>query len=481
MADTELCYLPATEVMKRFRDHTLSPVEYLDALIARHREVEPAINATTYSFHEQALEQARKAETKFMRTGASIRRLEGLPVMIKDLHAIKGRITSQSCRIFADHRDTFTLPTVERLLRAGAILFARSTSSELGIATVCHSTQWGITRNPWNLAMSPGGSSGGSGAALAAGMTPLADGSDYGGSIRVPASACGVFGYKPPYGRNPQDTTGSFDSYCHYGPMTRTVADAAAMQNVMSGQHRDDLTTLPGRITVPDRPGSIRGWKIALSMNLGYKEIDPEVEHWTRRAAEVFRDLGCEVDEVDPGWTSASVVPWEVQSKSAVALSLAPHLMHWRYDILADSVRDAEQGMAMSARELFATHEIRAEMWLKLSPIMQRYDVMLCPTLGIPSVAADHSIFDTRLEINGTRVDPYMGWCLTYPFNALSQLPVASVPTGFASNGVPTGMQIVGRPYDDVSVFRAALAFEESQPWFAHNSPRPGFRYPDVD
>ena len=480
MAETELCYLPATEVMKRFKARTLSPVEYINGLIARHEEVEPGINATTYTFHDEALTRARKAEAKFMRDGARPRRLEGLPVMIKDLHAIKGRITSKSSKIFAGHRDTFTLPTVDRLLRAGAILLARSASSELGIATVCHSTQWGVTRNPWNLAMSPGGSSGGSGAAVAAGMVPLADGSDYGGSIRVPASACGVFGYKPPYGRNPQDTPGSFDPYCHYGPITRTVADGALMQNVMSGQHPDDLTTLRDRVVVPDRPKSIKDWKIALSIDLGYKHIDPEVERATRQAAQVFRELGCRVDEVDLGWTTASVAPWEVQSKAAVARGLAPHLLRWRYEILADSVRDAEQGMAFSACDLLATHEVRAEMWLKLSPILRQYNVMLCPTLGIPSVAADHSIFDTEVVINGHRVEPYMGWCLTYPFNALSQLPVASVPSGIASNGVPTGMQIVGRPYDDVSVFRAALAFEEARPWLTADAPRPEFRDPNA-
>ena len=478
MADTELCYLPATEVMKRFKARSLSPVEYVNALIARHDEVEPRINATTHIFHDEALARARKAEAKFMRDGARLRRLEGLPVMIKDLHAIKGRITSQSSKIFADHRDTSTLPTVDRLLRAGAILLARSASSELGITTACHSTQWGVTRNPWNLAMSPCGSSGGSGAVLAAGMVPLADGSDYGGSIRIPASACGVFGYKPPYGRNPQDTPGSFDSFGQYTPMTRTVADGALMQNVMSGQHPDDLTTLPGRVVVPDRAASIKDWKIALSIDLGYKHIDPEVERATRQAAEVFRDLGCRVDEVDLGWTTASSGAWEIQSKAVVAHSLAPYLLRWRYEILEDSVRDIEQGMAYSAGDLFATHEVRAEMWLKLSPILKRYNVMLCPTLGVPSVAADHSIFDTEVVINGHRVDPYFGWCLTYPFNTLGQLPVASVPSGIASNGVPTGMQIVGRPYDDISVFRAALAFEEARPWLAAGAPRPDFRNP---
>ena len=134
--------------------------------------------------------------------------------------------------------------------------------------------------------------------------------------------------------------------------------------------------------------------------------------------------------------------------------------------------------MAYSAGDLFATHEVRAEMWLKLSPILRQYNVMLCPTLGVPSVAADHSIFDTEVVINGHPVDPYFGWCLTYPFNTLGQLPVASVPSGVASNGVPTGMQIVGRPYDDISVFRAALAFEEARPWLVAGAPRPNFRNP---
>ena len=316
----------------------------------------------------------------------------------------------------------------------------------------------------------------GSGAALASGMVPLADGSDYGGSIRIPASACGVFGYKPPYGRNPQDASGSFDSYSHYGPMARTVADGALMQNVMSGQHPDDLNSLRDRVVVPDQAESIRDWKIALSTDLGYNHVDAEVVRATKQAADVFRDLGCQVDDVDLGWTTSALRPWEIQSKAAVALSLAPHLLRWRHEILEDSVRDAEEGKAFSASELLETHEVRAEMWLKLSPIMKRYNVLICPTLCVPSVAADHSIFDSEVNINGHKVDPYMGWCMTYPFNALGQLPVASVPSGIASNGVPTGMQIVGRPYDDISVFRAALAYEQTQPWLAAEGARPDFR-----
>ena len=327
MAESELCYLSAHEAIARFKARTLSPVELVEALIARHDEVEERINATTILYHERALTQARKAEARYAKPGARLRRLEGVPVMIKDLHPIRGELNPQSCRIFARDVATDTLPTVERLLRAGAIPLARSTSSELGIPTVCTGALWGVTRNPWNLAVSPSGSSGGSGAALAAGMTPIADGSDFGGSLRIPASASGVFGYKPPFGRNPQDRGGVFESYLHYGPMSRSVADGALMQNVMSGQHPHDLATLRERVVVPQQAGSIKEWKIALSMDLGYKRIDPEVERATRHAAQVFRDLGCKVDEVDLGWTSATISAWEVRSNT---LCRPPHRRHVR-------------------------------------------------------------------------------------------------------------------------------------------------------
>ena len=200
-------------------------------------------------------------------------------------------------------------------------------------------------------------------------MTPIADGSDFGGSLRIPASACGVFGYKP----NPQDRGGVFESYLHYGPMARSVADGALMQNVMSGQHPHDLATLRERVVVPQQPGSIKGWKIALSMDLGYKRIDPEVERATRHAAQVFRDLGCTIEDVDLGWTSATVSAWEVRSKTLVAHSLGPYLLRWRHELHPDSVRDVEQGRAFTIDDLLAGRPIRAEMWMKLSPILSRW------------------------------------------------------------------------------------------------------------
>ena len=218
-----------------------------------------------------------------------------------------------------------------------------------------------------------------------------------------------------------------FESYLHYGPMARSVADGALMQNVMSGQHPHDLATLRERVVVPQQPGSIKGWKIALSMDLGYKRIDPEVERATRHAAQVFRDLGCTIEDVDLGWTSATVSAWEVRSKTLVAHSLGPYLLRWRHELHPDSVRDVEQGRAFTIDDLLAGRPIRAEMWMKLSPILSRYHLLLCPTLALPSVAADHSIFESEVLIDGERVEPYVGWCLTYPFNTLGQLPVAGV------------------------------------------------------
>ena len=187
---------------------------------------------------------------------------------------------------------------MDRLLRAGAILFARTTTPEFALLGVTHSDLWGVTRNPWNLDFSPGGSSGGAGAALAAGMTTLADGSDIGGSIRIPASCCGVFGLKPSHGRVPSGGPGSLDSYLAYGPMTRTVADAALMLNVMAGQHHDDPASVPDELALPLHPEGIKGWRIALSMDLGYFEVDPEVVRNTESAAAALREAGAIVEEV---------------------------------------------------------------------------------------------------------------------------------------------------------------------------------------
>ncbi len=465
-ADLELCYLSASEALERFKARTLSPVELLDAQIARTQAINPALNAITYDYFDRAREQAKKAEAKYARTDGRPRALEGVPVAIKDFHPVKGEITTFGSKILEDFRPDYTAPTVDRLLRAGAIMHLRTTTPEFAHSGATHSPLWGVTRNPWNLEYTPGGSSGGAGAAVAAGMTTLADGTDGGGSIRIPASACGLFGYKPPFGRNPLDRDHPLETILHYGPIVRSVADAALMQNVMSGPHAEDHRSLPGRVRLPTTYDGIRGWKVALSMDLGYLQIDPEVQENTRHAAALFRELGCEVEEVDLGWNYGALDCCVTWWEGIFAGLVGQYLPRWQYEMDPFVVGLVERGLRLSAARLYQCHGIRGWMWQQLQPVLKSHDILICPTLAVPAVKADHDNADTNFRINGVRLSAYGGWIATYGFNQVSQCPVMSVPTGFSSCGVPTGVQIVGRPYDDHAVFRAAAAFEAAtRPW----------------
>ena len=249
MASDDLCYMTASEALEGFKAKTLSPVDLMKAVIARSDAVNPKINAYTYTFYERALDQAKEAERKYS-AGGEIRPLEGVPIVIKDFHPVAGEITTFGSRMFADHVPDKSAPTVARLLDAGAIMHARTTTPEMAYAPYSRSDLWGVTRNPWNLDYITGGSSGGAGAAVASGMTTLADGTDGGGSIRIPAGACGLFGYKPPFGRNPTDAEHPRESLLHYGPMTRSVTDGALMQNVTAGPHQDDMCSLRPKLEI---------------------------------------------------------------------------------------------------------------------------------------------------------------------------------------------------------------------------------------
>ena len=277
MSDIELCYLSATEALSRFRARTLSPVELIQAVIARAQKVEPRINAFPIKLYERALDQAKQAEARYMKTDGRVRPLDGLPVAIKDEAYVKGERVTFGSLIYKDFVAEETNPSIERILKAGGIMHARSAAPEFSCAPWTHSRLWGITRTPWNLRYSCGGSSGGSGAGLAAGTTTLASGSDIGGSIRIPASMCGVVGFKPPFGRNPDTPPFNLDQYCHIGPMARTVADCALLQNVMAGPHPHDIVSLRPKLRIPAELGDIRGWRIALCVNPAQYDIEPDV------------------------------------------------------------------------------------------------------------------------------------------------------------------------------------------------------------
>jgi Asp-tRNA(Asn)/Glu-tRNA(Gln) amidotransferase A subunit family amidase len=469
---SELLYLTASEALTGFADKSLSPVELLDAQISRAEETKKTINAFTYTHFEEAREAAQASEARWAR-GVPVGCLDGLPVAIKDESHIAGKPTSNGSLIMKDFVAEHTSPMNQPILAEGAIVHARTATPEFSCAGFTWSRLWGITSNPWNPEFTPGGSSGGSAAALALGTASLATGSDIGGSIRIPASCCGLVGYKPPYGRNPDDIPFNLDFYCHTGPLARSVDDAILLQNVMSGQHPWDISTLP-KIVLPTEYPDIRGWKIALSMDLGSFTISDEVRKNTLAAADTFRALGASVEEVEIGW--GPEVP-EACLKYLTHLfggALSQELADHAEDMTSYCRTFAENSLSSTAQEFVASLQVAGEAYLKLGPLLQDYDCMICPTNAIPAVRADFDQSKETLRIKGVEVSPELGWVLTTPFNMMSRCPVLSVPSGFSESGVPTGLQIVAPTYRDEVAFQVAKAFETATGgWFRTDETRP--------
>lgn len=476
MSDLDVCYLPATEALARFRAKKLSPVELLKAMIARAEKVQKKYRPFTYTHFDEALDGARKAEAKYMKSGARLGALEGLPIAIKDESYIKGKPTSFGSLIHKDFVPDTTSPNNERILKAGGIVHARTATPEFSCSSVTWSRLWGVTRNPWNPKFTTGGSSGGSGASLAAGTCAIAMGSDIGGSIRIPASCSGVVGYKPPYGRNPDDAPFNLDPYCHTGPMARSVADAILLQNVICGPSPIDIASLRPKLRLPTSYKPIKGWRIAYSLDLGFYEVDKEVIANTKAALDVFRSLGATVEEVDLGWTidvfKGAVAHLDHLFGASIAKALKKH-----GKLLTTYARQfAKQSAKSKPADFLRAMEVAAQAYQSFGPMLEKYDVFICPTTALPAVRADFDPSADDLRINGKKQDiaPVIAWCMTPPFNMLSRCPVLSVPSGHAKNGVPTGIQIVGRSYSDADVFRAGMAYETAVGgWYREKETRP--------
>ena len=473
MSDTELCYLPATEALRRFQSKTLSPVELLEAVIGRVEEIEPTVNAFTYRYFDEAMERARKAEAKYA-TGKRTGALEGLPIGIKDESFIKGKPTSNGSLINKDFIADTTSVNNQRIIRAGGLVHARTATPEFSCAGYTHSRLWGVTRNPWNSEFTPGGSSGGSAASLAAGTSSIATGSDIGGSIRIPAATCGLVGYKPPYGRNSDDSPFNLDFYCQTGPLARSVSDAILLQNVMCGPHPKDISTLRPKLKLPHQYASIRNWKIAFSMDLGFFEVDPEVQKNTLAALDVFRSQGATIDEVDLGWTHEALDAGLAYLEHLFGASLSVHLETHSNQMTSYVRAFAEQSRRSKASDFLHSLEVANTMYATLGPLLEKYNVLVCPTTALPAVAADFDYSRDSITINGKIVNPMLGWVMTTPFNTMSRCPVLTLPSGRAANGVPTSLQVIGRTYCDKDVFRAGMAFEQAAGrWFENDPQRP--------
>lgn len=446
------------------------------AVIARAEAVEPDINAFGDTFFDEAMDAARQAEARYMGRGPKPRPLEGIAVAVKEESAVKGQRATQGSLVYKDYVPDYTIPCVERIIEAGGIVHARSTAPEFSIAAFTHSRLWGVTRNPWNLNYSPGGSSGGAGASLAAASTTLATGSDIAGSVRIPASFCGVVGFKPPYGRIPEDPPFNLDHYCVEGPMARTVADCVLLENVMAGPHPSDVASLRPKLTIPPITGDIKGWRIALSADLGGFLVDDDVAANTLAAAEAFREAGAAVEEVDLGWD-----PKELIEAARIHLGLlyavyVQHEIDEHPDLVTPYVVDfARESAAITKEDVVRGMDLEARIYQQLAAVLERSRLLICPTMSIPALEAGDDYIGHGPKVNGRLTDSMWDVLMTAPFNICGRCPVISVPSGFARSGVPTGLQIVGRTYSDVDVFEAATAFERAQPWLNDPALRPKF------
>jgi aspartyl-tRNA(Asn)/glutamyl-tRNA(Gln) amidotransferase subunit A len=456
-------FTPAVELARMIRAKEISPVEVAAVFAERIERINPKVNAFCTLTLDQAGEAAKKAEAAVME-GRPLGPLHGVPFSVKDLIYTGGIRTMRGSKIFENYIPSEDAPLVARLKEAGGILMGKTTTPEFGFKGMTDSLVSGVTRNPWNLERTTGGSSGGAAAQIAAGMTPLAVGTDGGGSIRNPASLTGIYGLKPTYGRVPVYPASAFDALSHAGPMTRTVADAALMLSVMAGPHEADFLSLEKK--PEDYLGKLReglkGWRVAWSLNLGYVPVvEKEVAEIAARAAQAFEGLGCQVEEVntleieDP--LSTFIILWF----GGLAGFLGPYLPEWESRMDPLLVDWTKLGLEIPARQFVQAQIQRNEIRDRVRKFFQNYDLLLTPTLPITAFQAGVS---AQEGLKHSPVD-YRSWS---PFSALfnlTHLPAASVPAGFTREGLPVGLQIIGHRFEDLKVLQASAAFEEVRPW----------------
>ena len=451
--------LSATELLALYRSRRISPVEVTQACLDRIAAADARFNAFTLVDGDAAMESARASEERWLK-GKPLGLVDGVPATIKDLLLTKGWPTLRGSRaISPDQPWEEDAPATARLREQGAILLGKTTTPELGHKGVTDSPLTGITRNPWNPAMTPGGSSGGAAVAAATGMGALHVGTDGGGSIRIPASFTGIFGLKPSFGRVPAYPASPFGTVSHVGPMTRTVPDAALMLRVLACPDPRDWYALPpaDKDYMAGLDDGVAGLRVAFAPTLNGAPVDPEVAALVRRAAGEFTDLGAEVEEVVldlPGATDVFFAHWSAGAATVMAgfteeqkALMDPHLRGFENAGASLSLLDYQQAVLA-----------RARLGMQMSLFHRRHDILLTPAMPIPAFEAGQN------EPNRPDETGWIDWTpFSYPFN-LTQQPAASIPCGLTAAGLPVGLQIVGPMHRDDLVLRAARAYEMRHP-----------------
>jgi len=455
---SDLLTISAVDLLEAYRTKRVSPVDVTRAVLQQIDILNPVLNAFCFVAPD-ALAMAGQSEARWM-SGEPKGPLDGVPVSIKDILLTRGWPTLRGSRT-VDPAGPWIhdAPAVARLRESGAVLLGKNTTPEFGWKGVTDSPLTGITRNPWNPAKTPGGSSGGGAAAVAAGMGPLTLGTDGGGSIRIPCAFTGLFGLKPSFGRVPAWPLSPFGTVAHVGPMTRTVHDAALLLNVISRPDARDWFALPAdmRDYLEGLDDGVSGWRIAYSPDLGYADVDPEVAALVKQGVMRFVALGARVEEVNPGIAGAAEI-FRRHWYSGAAYLLRNFTPEQKALMDPGLVEVAEQGAQIGMLELVDAVQKRGALGTAMNQFHEQYDLLLTPALPLAAFDAGREVADVMKENRWTEWTPF-----SYPFN-LTQQPAASIPCGLTTAGLPVGLQIVGPRYEDARVLRAARAFESVQP-----------------
>lgn len=460
----EICWTSAFDLAELVRQKKLSPIEIVKRFLECIDRINPKINAYVTVCAEQALTDAAAAEQAVVQ-GEALGPLHGVPFCVKDVTFTRGVRTTMGSKLRENFVPSEDAVLVARLKKAGGIMIGKTNTPEFATIPYTENALFGVTRNPWNMDRAVGGSSGGAAAAVAAGLCPLATGNDAGGSIRIPASCCGVVGIKPQYGRVPSyPIFHQWESINHEGPITRTVRDAALMLDIMAGPHWGDRFSLPKHKSFLNAlEGDIAGLKAGWSPDLGYAKVGEEVKRHSEDAIRKFSDLGLQVEEAAPeiGKQEQTYLTI-INAELAAMMSLFGPIEQIRNHLEPQLAERIEQAQTITTDDYLKAGFARRELSARVGEFFTRYDLLLTPTIGVTAwpIGLPGRIVD---EVDGEMVSS-RDWLLTYPFN-LSGHPAVTVPIGFSSEGLPVGLQIVGPASNEATVLRVAAAYEAAYPW----------------
>jgi len=468
MDENDLCYTPAVELAGLIAAREISPVELTAAVLARIEALQPRLNAFITVAADSAMAEARAAEQAVI-DGKPLGPLHGVPFSVKDLCNTAGVRTTFGSFGYEDNVPEADIVAVARLRAAGGIMVGKTTTPEFGHKPLTEAPLFGRTVNPWNTERTCGGSSGGAGAAVAAGMAPLAVGTDGGGSIRIPAACCGLVGVKQTLGVVPHDQTPDvFGLLAYVGPMARTVADAALMLEVMAGPHRSDPHSLgralSGLAAAGQPRGDMRGVRIGWRPFLGNDRIDGETLALCETGVKALAGIGAEVIDHEAAFTNTLPV-WGPLTFSIWASRFGA-LEKRLGNRMSSSLRTwMAEGSKYSAIDVQDAMALRTRVFREVEAWFEDIDLLVTPTISRPAIRADHDPFEP-IEIEGTPAGGLRdGWYpYTHPFN-LTGHPAVTVPCGWTADGLPVGLQIVGPWLSDARILRAAALFEEAMPW----------------